>query len=80
MSRRSPSLPRHLERRHEGDEPEWITYFDEAELAAEAAHCFRDVNRARQAVEHAGNAMSGAHVRSDFFATMVLADAHLRAG
>ncbi|BBB00196.1 putative regulator [Actinacidiphila reveromycinica] len=71
---------RHLERRHEGDEPEWITYFDEAELAAEAAHCFRDVNRARQAVEHAGNAMSGIHVRSDFFATMVLADAHLRAG
>ncbi|WP_328460886.1 hypothetical protein [Streptomyces sp. NBC_00448] len=28
---------RHLERRHEGDEPEWITYFDEAGLAAEAA-------------------------------------------
>ncbi len=24
--------------------------------------------------------MSGSHVRSDFFATMVLADAHLRAG
>ena len=63
-----------------GDEPEWITYFDEAELAAEMAHCFRDVDRARQAVEHAQNAMSGSHVRSDFFATMVLADAHLRAG
>jgi hypothetical protein len=24
--------------------------------------------------------MSGSHVRSDFFATLVLADAHLRAG
>ncbi|WP_329364563.1 hypothetical protein OG896_11050 [Streptomyces sp. NBC_00669] len=71
---------RHLDRRNDGDEPEWITYFDEAELAAEAAHCFRDVNSARQAVEHARNAMSGSHVRSDFFATMVLADAHLRAG
>ncbi|MCC4322396.1 hypothetical protein [Streptomyces malaysiensis] len=69
-----------LERRNSGDEPEWITYFDEAELAAEAAHCFRDVNSARQAVAHAENAMSGNHVRSDFFATMVLADAHLRAG
>ncbi|WP_171987871.1 tetratricopeptide repeat protein [Streptomyces sp. MP131-18] len=69
-----------LESRNSGDEPEWITYFDEAELAAEAAHCFRDVNRARKAVEHAENAMSGSHVRSDFFATMVLADAHLRAG
>ncbi|OEV22959.1 hypothetical protein AN219_26655, partial [Streptomyces nanshensis] len=42
--------------------------------------CFRDVNSARRAVAHAENAMSGSHVRSDFFATMVLADAHLRAG
>jgi hypothetical protein len=71
---------RSLDRRNSGDEPEWITYFDDAELSAEAAHCFRDINSARRAVEHAGNAMSGIHVRSDFFATMVLADAHLRAG
>ena len=71
---------RFLDQRNSGDEPEWITYFDEAELAAEAAHCFRDVSNARQAVEHAGNAMSGSHVRSDFFVTIVLADAHLRAG
>lgn len=69
-----------LEGRNSDDEPEWISYFDEAELAAEAAHCFRDVNSARRAVSHAENAMSGSHVRSDFFATMVLADAHLRAG
>ncbi|MET7696888.1 helix-turn-helix transcriptional regulator [Streptomyces sp. NPDC005485] len=71
---------RSLDGRNSDDEPEWISYFDEAELAAEAAHCFRDVNSARQAVAHAENAMSGSHVRSDFFATMVLADAHLRAG
>lgn len=69
-----------LESRNSDDEPEWISYFDEAELAAESAHCFRDVNSARRAVAHAENAMSGSHVRSDFFATMVLADAHLRAG
>ncbi|MCE7081062.1 regulator [Streptomyces sp. ST2-7A] len=69
-----------LESRYNGDEPEWISYFDEAELAAEAAHCFRDVRSARRAVAHAENAMSGDHVRSDFFATMVLADAHLGAG
>ncbi|UNT01215.1 hypothetical protein MMF93_22825 [Streptomyces tubbatahanensis] len=62
------------------DEPEWITYFDHAELAAEAAHCFRDVDNARKAVSQAENAMSGSHVRSDFFATMVLADAYVRAG
>ncbi|MEU6991919.1 hypothetical protein ABZ953_14830 [Streptomyces sp. NPDC046465] len=66
--------------RNSVDEPEWISYFDDIELAAEAAHCFRDVNSARQAVAHAENAMSGNHVRSDFFATMVLADAHLCAG
>lgn len=69
-----------LEGRNSEDEPEWISHFDEAELAAEAAHCFRDVNSARRAAAHAENAMSGSHVRSDFFATMVLADAHLRAG
>ncbi|MFI0898053.1 hypothetical protein [Streptomyces sp. NPDC020983] len=71
---------RSLDRRNHADEPEWITYFDDAELSAEAAHCFRDINSAQRSVEHAGNAMSGSHVRSDFFATMVLADAHLRAG
>lgn len=69
-----------LEAANVGDEPEWITYFDAAELAAETAHCFRDVRKAREAVAHAENAMSGSHVRSDFFATMVLADAHLHAG
>ncbi|WUH95734.1 hypothetical protein OG900_12715 [Streptomyces sp. NBC_00433] len=71
---------RFLDRRNHADEPEWITYFDDAELSAEAAHCFRDINSAQRSVEHAGNAMSGSHIRSDFFATMVLADAHLRAG
>jgi hypothetical protein len=53
---------------------------DADSTGSESAHCFRDINRARQAVEHAANAMSGSHVRSDFFVTMVLADAHLRAG
>ncbi|MEU5973885.1 hypothetical protein [Streptomyces sp. NPDC047315] len=71
---------RALERRNSDDEPEWITYFDEVELAAEAAHCFRDVSSARQSVAHAENAVSGSHIRSDFFATMVLADAHMHAG
>ncbi|GAB3952617.1 hypothetical protein GCM10028832_07080 [Streptomyces sparsus] len=71
---------RALDSRNNSDEPEWITYFDDAECAAEAAHCFRDVDHARRAVEHAANAMSGTHVRSDFFATVVLADAHVRAG
>ncbi|AZK94899.1 hypothetical protein [Streptomyces tsukubensis] len=69
-----------LDRRNNDDEPEWITYFDDVELAAEAAHCFRDVSSARRSVAHAENAVSGTHVRSDFFATMVLADAQMHAG
>ncbi len=59
-----------LEDRNSTGEPEWIAYFDEAELATEAAHCFRDVNSARQAVTHTENAMSSSHVRCDFFATI----------
>jgi tetratricopeptide (TPR) repeat protein len=60
-------------------EPEWITYFDASEHANEAGHCFRDLAQSRAAVLHASSVVSG-HVRSDFFATMVLADAHLGAG
>lgn len=68
-----------LESQRLEDEPEWITYFDPAELAAEAGHCFRDLAKAKHAVTHAQSAASG-HVRSDFFSSMVLADAHLGAG
>jgi len=79
-SRLLSEAPQALKCRNSGGDPGWVTCCDEAELAAEAAHCFRDVDHARRAVAHAENAMSGTHVRSDFFATMVLADAHLRAG
>jgi hypothetical protein len=41
---------------------------------------FRDVNRARQAVTHTGYAMSRKHIRSGFFAAMVLTDPHPHAG
>lgn len=70
--------------RHGGDDgPEWIRYFDEAELAAELGHCNRDLGRAAKATDWAGRALtsaSGEHARSDFFVTMVLADAHLDEG
>jgi hypothetical protein len=72
-----------FERRDPEEDPEWIRYFDDAELAAEFGHCFRDLSRPVDATIYAtqslGNA-HGTHQRSDFFATMVLADAHLRAG
>jgi|GEM_PF-880594 len=59
-----------------GRDPEFISYFNEAELAAEVAHCFRDLGDARQAARHAALAApsDGQYARSDFFAAMVLAD------
>src|SRR5205807_2654668 len=50
------------------------------ELAAEIAHCMRDSGRAAEAIANAElclNGSDGEYVRSDFFATMVLADAQL---
>jgi hypothetical protein len=35
------------------DDPEWIHYFDEAELAAEISHCMRDLGRPDDASLHA---------------------------
>ena len=72
------------ERRRPEDDPAWFQYFDEAELSAEFGHCLRDLHRARDAAEHAGRSVGasddGRFARSDFFATMVLADACLAAG
>jgi hypothetical protein len=75
---------REFERRRPEDDPGWIRYFDESELAAEFGHCLRDLGRATDAAQYASRsvgAVDGAgFVRSDFFATMVLADAYLAAG
>jgi ATP/maltotriose-dependent transcriptional regulator MalT len=72
-----------FERRNPEDDPEWIRYFDDTELAAEFGHCFRDLGRPVDATTYATQSLGsadGTYQRSDFFATMVLADAHLRAG
>jgi hypothetical protein len=73
---------RDFERASPGDGPRWFQYFDESELSAELGHCMRDLGRAGDAVQHAGNALgrSGEFVRRDFFVSLVLADAHLAAG
>ena len=66
-----------------GQDPEFIRYFNEAELAAELGHCFRDLGQPRRAVEHAARAVAGSdgqYPRSDFFVTMVLADAYADLG
>ena len=46
-------------RRPEAD-PAWFQYFDEAELSAEFGHCLRDLNRAKDAAEHAGRSVGAA--------------------
>lgn len=72
-----------LSRRDPESEPEWIRYFDEAELHAEFAHCFRDLGKPDQAAEHAAAALDkheSVYVRSLSFCRTVLATAHMQAG
>jgi hypothetical protein len=70
-----------FERRDPDSDPQWFRYFDDAELAAEFGHCYRDVGRPGAAIRYAAQSIGGTcGARSDFFVTMVLADAHLRAG
>jgi hypothetical protein len=73
---------REFERANPQDDPPWFQYFNESELSAELGHCMRDLGRAGDAVQHAGNALAstGQFARSDFFVSLVLADAHLGAG
>lgn len=58
------------------DEPDWISYFDAAELAGEAAHCFRDLRiptQAEQFVSHAIEATDPAYARTLAFVRLVRA-------
>jgi tetratricopeptide (TPR) repeat protein len=72
-----------FEKRRPDDDPEWIRYVDDAELAAEIGHCFRDLGRHQDAAIYLLQSVGGTseeYLRSNYFATMVLADAHLAAG
>ncbi len=75
-------LIRLFESRRPDEGPAWMAYFDEAELAAELAHCYRDLGCAEEAVRYAEQALAGAGAsqRSDFFVTMVLAAGQLAHG
>ncbi|MEV6621029.1 XRE family transcriptional regulator [Amycolatopsis sp. NPDC051106] len=67
----------------ENDPADWFSYFNEAELAAELGHCNRDLGRPNDGVTYATQSLgptASGYVRSDFFATMVLADSHLDNG
>jgi ATP/maltotriose-dependent transcriptional regulator MalT len=77
LAQAATALDQHID----GDEdPEWIAYFDQAELSAEFGHCFRDLAMPGQAAEHAKVSICGSSARSDFFVTIVLADALLAQG
>jgi hypothetical protein len=60
-----------------------MQYFNESEMSAEFGHCMRDLGRAPDAVRYAGSSLKeseAAFGRSDFFVSLVPADAHLAAG
>ncbi|NNN31001.1 hypothetical protein HLK59_11585 [Streptomyces sp. S3(2020)] len=63
-------------------DPPYIAYFDEIELAAEIIHCFRDLGRSVEATQRGAGSIFGDGVnnRSDFFATMVQAEAYINQG
>ncbi|MDH6110098.1 hypothetical protein P3T36_005824 [Kitasatospora sp. MAP12-15] len=63
--------------------PSWARYFDEAQLADEFAHCYRDLQQWRLAAQHAEKSLrlrSAAYARSRVFCRMVLAAARLGMG
>ena len=60
--------------RNTGDDPEWISYFDAAELAGEGAHCFRDLRSpktAQQFIAQAEELTDPAYVRTLAFIRLV---------
>lgn len=72
-----------FEQREPKNDPTWLTYFDEAELAAEFAHCFRDLGRGAESerwAAHSVDSSKSLYVRSLSFCRTVLATAHIQQG
>ncbi|WP_407917919.1 regulator [Kitasatospora sp. NE20-6] len=67
-----------------GDEaPSWSRHFDEAQLADEFAHCYRDLQQWRPAAQHAEKSLrlrAPAYARSRILCRLVLATARLGMG
>lgn len=64
------------------NDPDWIWFFDQAELHAEFAHCFRDLGNSEMANHHAATSIDVSKdefVRSLSFCRSVLATSHLLA-
>ena len=60
------------------DDPAWLSYFDEAYLAARMAQCFRDLGEAGHAARYARRSldMDGRYVRGRAFNLSLLATAY----
>ncbi|MGO4753648.1 sporulation protein, partial [Streptomyces sp. 2MCAF27] len=72
-----------FERADTADDPDWISYMDEAELVGEFCHCFRDLKRGPEAVRFAKHAMAltaPKYARTLGFVRMVLAQSQLLNG
>ncbi|MCF2529475.1 transcriptional regulator [Yinghuangia soli] len=70
-----------MEQSRPDEDPVWIAHFDRAYLADEFAHCYRDLDRPRQAEEAARAALEGhaeTRVRRRAVDTLLLATAHLQ--
>lgn len=65
------------------ENPDWATFFDEAQLYDEFGHCFRDLGEGQQAVRFAERSLSlraEGYARSRAFCQTVLAVGHLQRG
>ncbi|MFH8288086.1 regulator [Streptomyces sp. NPDC018059] len=75
---------RSLEASRPGDEvPYWARFFDEAQLADEQGHCYRDLQQYRAAAQHAERSLqlrAPGFARSRLFCRVVLATARLGLG
>lgn len=68
-----------MEKAEPDKDPDWIKHFTPAYLADEFAHCYRDLDRPRQAKEHAERALAAhaeRHVRRRAVDTVIIATAY----
>ncbi|MEU3460433.1 sporulation protein [Streptomyces sp. NPDC006733] len=74
---------RFFARAEAGEDPAWLSYMDEAELAGEFCHCFRDLGQGAEAVRFAERAVAltdPKYARTLGFCRMVLAQSQLLNG
>lgn len=75
-SRDMNEAERHFEQAESATDPDWLAYFDEAELIGEFSHCFRDLERPTDSVRFAQLAVAKTapqYARTLAFCRMVLA-------